>query len=382
MLIGIVGKPNAGKSTFFAAATLKPVEIAPYAFTTIEPNTGEAFVRVKCPHLELGRRCNPKRGFCINGTRFVPVKLLDVAGLVPGAHKGRGLGNKFLDDMRRAEVLIFVVDASGTTDLEGNPGQGNPVEEIAFLEAEIDFWLLGIFQRFFERQKNRKKEEIKEKLLQLLAGLEMKKPEVIKLLENMDWQINGIEDVRLLRKTAKPIVIAANKYDREEAKKWVEKLKKAFDYLVVPVSAEIELLLKRAWKAGLIEYIPGSSSFKITGKPTKEQEKALEIAAKYLEENRTTGVQEALERAVFDLAGYIPVFPVENENTWEDSTGKVLPDCFLVKKGTTARDLAYMIHTEIGQRFINAVDARRKIFLAADYILKPGDVIKINFSRR
>ena len=114
--IGLAGKPNAGKSTFFKSATLIDVAIANYPFTTIEPNVGIAYVRTRCVCRELGIDC----GKCVDGWRFIPVKLIDVAGLVPGAHEGRGLGNEFLDNLRQAEGVIHVVDASGSTDEEGN----------------------------------------------------------------------------------------------------------------------------------------------------------------------------------------------------------------------------------------------------------------------
>ncbi|MEM4201360.1 MAG: GTPase, partial [Nitrososphaerales archaeon] len=114
MLVGIVGKPNTGKSTFFNAATLMNVPMANYPFTTIQPNYGVAYLRKDCVCKRLNVKDNPVNSVCVNGVRLIPVKLVDVAGLVPGASQGRGLGNKFLDDLRQADALIHVVDASGS----------------------------------------------------------------------------------------------------------------------------------------------------------------------------------------------------------------------------------------------------------------------------
>src|SRR3989338_2051590 len=119
MLIGLVGKPSVGKSTFFKAATLAEVEIASYPFTTIKPNHGVGFVKIECIEKELNTKCNPNHGFFLQGQRFVPIDLMDVAGLVPGASEGKGLGNQFLYDLRQADAFIHIVDVYGETDAEG-----------------------------------------------------------------------------------------------------------------------------------------------------------------------------------------------------------------------------------------------------------------------
>jgi ribosome-binding ATPase YchF (GTP1/OBG family) len=130
MLLGLIGKANVGKSTFFNAATDLDVQRGNYPFTTIAPNVGVTYARVGCVCREFGIQDNPVHSFCINGTRFIPVKLMDIAGLIPGASKGKGLGNKFLDDARQADALIHVVDAAGSTDTVGRPiipGTGDPL---------------------------------------------------------------------------------------------------------------------------------------------------------------------------------------------------------------------------------------------------------------
>ncbi len=371
-VIGLLGKPNVGKSTFFKAATLKEVEIAPYPFTTIKANVGIAHVSLRCPHVEIGRACNPRHGFCLKGTRFVPVELLDVAGLIPGAHKGKGLGNQFLDEARRAEVLLLIVDASGKTDAEGNPGEGNPVEEVKFVLEEFDLWLAGIIKKLLQ-----KRGELVEVLSKGLSGLEISREHVLKALErSIPSPENVLDFARELRKIAKPVLIVANKADVEGSDFWIKELLKNFKH-VVPASAAYELVLRTAAKHGYISYVPGSSDFEVLKDLSKKQEEALEKIREFLKKYGSTGVQEAINRAVFELANYIAVFPVEDENSWTDAKGNVLPDCFLLKKGSTARDLAYRIHTELGEGFIRAVDARNKKIIGADYVLKHRDVIKI-----
>ena len=131
MIIGIVGKPSSGKTTILNALCMTDAKMGNYPFTTINPNRGIAYVRVPCPCRDLDTNCNPRTGSCQEGTRYVPIEVLDVAGLVPGASEGKGLGNQFLDDLRQANVLIHVLDTSGTTDAEGNDVDSyNPVDDI------------------------------------------------------------------------------------------------------------------------------------------------------------------------------------------------------------------------------------------------------------
>ena len=144
MKIGLIGKPNTGKSTFFNACTLLNVNMANYPFTTIEPSTGVAYVKTSCVCKELEIKDSPVNSICIDNQRLIPVKIVDIAGLVPGASKGRGLGNKFLDDLRQADVLIQVIDISGKTDEEGRiveSGKHDPINDINFVQEEFDKWL-------------------------------------------------------------------------------------------------------------------------------------------------------------------------------------------------------------------------------------------------
>ncbi|MBR9679693.1 MAG: redox-regulated ATPase YchF [Candidatus Altiarchaeota archaeon] len=372
MQLGLVGKPNTGKSSFFVAATLKDVEIADYPFTTIKPNIGVTHVRVKCPHTELGIDCVPSKGACLNGTRFVPAEIIDVAGLVPGAHQGKGLGNQFLDDVRKAAVLIMVLDASGATDKEGNEAAGDPIEDIAFLEQEIYQWVAGIIKKAIDKRTS----SIEETLKQSLSGLEIKPDIVETVLKKQYPDGDCLEFAQELWQTAKPMIIAANKGDKPESASWLTKLAK-LDYRVVQTSAVYELTLRKAAEAGFISYVPGASEFSELKQMTGQQKTALDTIQAYLKKHGSTGVQSVLDQAVFKLADQIPVFPVEDDGKWADKAGNVLPDCLIVDRSTTAKQLAYAVHTDIGDKFIRAIDAKTKRTLGAEHELKPGGIIKI-----
>ncbi len=398
--VGIVGKPNVGKSTFFAAATLSPVETADYPFTTVDPNQGIAHVRTECPCKAFGVECQPRNSSCVDGNRFVPIELIDVAGLVPGAHEGRGLGNKFLDDLRRASVLIHVVDVSGSTDEEGrpcDPGTRDPIEDVKFLDRELDEWIAGILRRDWDRTAKRaslEKIPATEVLRERLAGIGVSASDVENAMERAEvpddltkWSDEDIQRfAREVRRVNKPMVIAANKIDVEYAEENLKRLEKEVEYPVVPTCAEAELALRRAADQGLIRYLPGDSDFEILEeeKMSDEQLQALEfIRERVLKRWGSTGVQEALNRAVFDVAKMIVVYPVENENKLSDSEGRVLPDALLIPEGTTVRELAYSIHTEIGESFNRAIlvkpDGSREV-VGEDYELEHGDVVKIQTS--
>ena len=393
-LLGVVGKPNTGKSTFFSAATLVAAEIANYPFTTIKPNRGVGYVRTTCVHEEFKVNDNPKNSLCLEGVRLVPVELIDIAGIVPGAWEGRGLGNQFLDEIRRADALIHVVDASGGTDCEGKsckPGEHDPLEDVKFLEREITMWMVTILKKDWSkiaRTAEADKKGIALPLEDRLTGLGIRRQLVGEAIRkanlNIDKPTTWSDDdfyrfVDTLRKMSKPMMIVANKIDLPTAEANLQRMKE-LDYMVIPCSAEAELGLRRAAEKQLINYKPGDSDFKITHpeKLSPGQIKALEsIREKVLIKNGSTGVQNAMNMAYFKLLNMITVYPVEDLEHLSDHNGRVLPDTYLIPQGTTARQFAYVIHSELGDNFIYAVDARDKRRIGEDAILKDRDVISI-----
>ncbi|MEM2110033.1 MAG: redox-regulated ATPase YchF [Candidatus Odinarchaeota archaeon] len=394
MLIGIVGKPSAGKSQFLNAACMTSVKTADYPFTTIEPNLGTAYVRRKCLCKELNVKDNPRNSICINGVRLIPVSLLDVAGLVPDAWKGRGLGNKFLDDLRRADALIHVVDASGSLDDEGRAveaGSWDPMKDIEFLEKEIAMWMLQIIKRDWpklSRTALMSKKSFLDILSERLAGLSITKTHILaacgKISLNIDkadkWSEEDIyRFVNELRRLSKPMILALNKIDKPTAKQNIERIRKIFPDSI-PTCALAEYYLRQLAEKNIIRYIPGDRDFSVL-KPealSENDKKILErIKTDILEVYGNTGVQQILDKIVFEVLDLITVYPVEDVKNYCDHNNLVLPDVYLVPKGTTARQLAYMIHTDLGDGFIYAVDGRTKQRVAENYELKDGDLIKI-----
>jgi ribosome-binding ATPase YchF (GTP1/OBG family) len=381
--LALAGKPNCGKSTFFKAATMAHAEIANYPFTTINPNFGVAYVRTKCPCKEFQLTC----GQCIDGNRFVPVNLIDVAGLVPEAHKGKGLGNQFLDHLRQADAILHIVDASGGTDTEGNPvgiGNHDPSEDIRFLPVEMTMWVYGILEKHWAKLNRRaqvKGFSIHQAVADVFTGLKISAEDVrdTEIALKIDLVHTRMEELvpfcEEMVKISKPMLIVGNKYDEapEDLKKKLADQKVAF------ASAASELALRNAAAAQVVNYLPGDPVFTIANEAalTPAQKAGLQKIASVMKANSGTGVQQAINRAVFELLDMIVVYPVEDENHLSDKQGRVLPDAFLMKKGSTPHNLAFQVHTEIGRGFLYAIDARTKMRIKESHYLKDGDIIKI-----
>lgn len=391
MLVGIVGRPNVGKSTFFKAATLSDVLIANYPFATIKPNHGMAYVKVLDLAPEFGKISQPREGYVKgeNGKwRFVPFDLIDVAGLVEGASEGKGLGNAFLNDLAGADAFIHVVDMSGETDAEGKPAQNcYPGHDLAVIENELDKWYLGILikvWKVFARTVEMQKKKFAQEVAKQFSGLKVTEEDVAHILIKVSlnpekpsvWSDADVTRfARELRRYTKPMIIAANKMDRPASKQNLERMKKEFDYPIVPCFAEGELALREADKHGLIEYISGESGFKILKDLNEKQRTALDEIKKILEEFDGTGVQEILNKVVFEILKYIPIFPAGEKMV--DSYGRVLPDCYLMPPNSTALDFAFRLHSDIGKNFVKAIDIRTKRAVGKDYVLKARDGLEI-----
>lgn len=398
MLIGVIGKSNVGKSTFFKAQTLANIEIANYPFTTIKPNHGTGYVRVDCVDKEFNVKCNPRFGYCSDEKRFVPVELIDVAGLVPGAHEGRGMGNQFLDDLNQADALIHIIDVAGSTNEKGEPIPPlsyNPSNDIRFLEYELDMWYLRLIEKGwdrFARTVNQERSELNKAVAKQLSSLRVTEKLMEKVIQklNLDpdilkWDRNILLKIATeLRTATKPMVIACNKIDIKGAYDNFERLKEEFpQHLLVPCSAEAELALREAAKHGLIKYIPGGNNFEIIDetKINEKQKNALNfIKTELLDKFGSTGVQKVLDIAVFDLLTHIAAYPVAT-NKLTDKEGRILPDCFLVPKDITAIEFAFRVHTDIGNNFIKAIDQKTKLVVGKEHKLKHRDVIEIVTSK-
>jgi ribosome-binding ATPase YchF (GTP1/OBG family) len=390
MKIGIVGRPSCGKSTFFKAATLIDVKIASYPFTTISPNSGMAYVKIKDLAAEFGKVSNPREGYVKQGWRFVPFELMDVAGLVEGASEGKGLGNEFLNDLSAADAFIHVVDMSGEFDGAGKPvpdGNYDPSLDIKIIERELDLWYVGIlkkvwklFARMLEMQHSNFAEAVAKQFSGLKVSPEDVKHVVLKSNVNPEHPSKWTEEeifkfAQMLRRYTKPMVIAANKVDRPNGRKNYEKIKSEFDYPIVACFADGELALREADKHGLIFYIPGEKTYEVKKELSEKQKQALDNIQKTINEFGSTGVQEVLNKTVFDVLKYICIFPAGDKLC--DSKGNVLPDCYLMKQGSTALDFAYRLHSDIGKNFVKAIDVRTKKAVGKEHQLKHMDGFEI-----
>ena len=384
MMIGIVGAPNKGKSTIFAALTMQDVAIADYPFTTIKPNLGVTYASRECVEKELGVKCKPRNGLCKNGSRQIPVNVVDIAGLVPGASTGKGMGNQFLNDLSAADVLIQVIDASGKTDIHGNPSaSSDPSEEVRMLLEEMALWLSGILSRHMPALS--KKKDGVQALRDVLSSFNASEQQIraaLKASSLPDLSISWDNDAttmfsREFLKLNKHVIVAANKLDMCPQGTTDTIRRKLSGYTVVGCSGAIELALRKAAKSGAINYLSGSNTVEIKGSVSGEQEKALDYMSEYIKKNSGTGIQELVNEAVFEVAGKIVAYPVENENKYTDHSGNVLPDALLLDKGSTTMDLARVIHTDIADHMLYAIDARTKGRLGKDHTLKDNDVVKI-----
>ncbi len=384
MLIGIIGAPNKGKSTLFSALTANEVAIADYPFTTIDPNKGIAYATRECAEKMLGVRCRARNSLCIGGTRMLPVNVIDVAGLVEGAHDGKGMGNQFLNDLAAADAFMLVVDASGKTDKSGNPASAGDMSDDVFMVIdELQKWMAGIIKRNLPSARRTGEFDV---LQSALSSFKISKVDTEKAIEECylppsssgwsDQDINVFAGALIRR--AKPVIVIANKMDSKDAKENLEAARKKLEgFEIFGCSAAIEVALRKAASQGIIDYLPGGTGFQIIREVSEEQRRALEYMRGFIEANGGTGVQAAINSVVFKVLDNIVVYPVEDEGKYTDHFGNVLPDAILLRRGSTALDLAEKIHTDLAKHMLYAVDAVRKIRIGKDYVLNDGDVVKI-----
>ncbi len=394
--IGIVGKTNTGKTTFFNAATRSSAEVSTYPFTTKKPNIAPGQVQTLCVCRELGLKDKPRNSTCIDGWRFVPIEIIDLPGLIKGAWAGRGLGTQFLNVVAQADALLHVVDASGSIDPDGrltHPGMGNPILDVYDIEEELVLWFKVAVDRALVRLRKRtvkRSGSYDAPLAKELAGIGVKHPHVSRALAEAkleekspkDWKD---EDARLFAETtrviSKPTILIANKMDLAQAERNFERLREEFkSQLVIPVCSEAELALRRAEEKGFIQYVPGEETFHVMDESRLSKDQAWALAyvqQKVLTKLMRTGVQFALNSCVFKLLGLNAVYPVEDPKNLADKKGNILPDTFLIPSGQTAHDLAREIHTDLASKMLYAIDARNGLRLPNEYMLRDRDVISI-----
>ncbi len=393
--IGIIGKTNTGKTTFFNAATSSTAEVSTYPFTTKKPNVATGQVQTLCVCRELGVKDKPRNSTCVDGWRFIPVEVLDLPGLIKGAWKGKGLGTQFLNVVAQADALLHVVDASGSIDPDGkitHPGMGNPILDVYDIEEELVLWFKVAVDRSIQRLKRRpiRSGAYDKALAKELAGIGVKLDQVTSALEasNLaekhprEWKD---EDSRKfsekIRTISKPTLIIANKMDLAHSEKNLEKLHDEFEsQIVIPASSEAELALKRAQEKGLIQYVPGEETFRVLDESRMSKDQAWALAyvqQKVMTKLMRTGVEFALNSAVFKLLGMNAVYPVEDPKTLADKKGNVLPDVLLVPREYTSKDLAREIHSELAKKMLYAIDTRDNLRLPNDYLLRDRDIVSI-----
>ena len=398
--IGLIGKTNTGKTTFFNSATLATADISNYPFTTKQPTIGNANAVTLCVHKELNLQDNPMNSRCIDGWRFIPVELVDLPGLIKGAWEGKGLGNKFLSVAAQSDALLHIVDVSGSIDAAGRiaePGSGDPIADIGDIEEELVMWYLKLLEG------NRDKisrainsgSDMQSAIADVFRGIGVNE-EHVKMalqenkLENHKFDELGPQESKdfswSLRDISKPTLIVANKVDLPSATDNFKRVREEYnDMIIVPSSADAELTLRRAANRGLIRYSPGDERFEIKDQSilTDKQKWALNFIRKdILDEYMRTGIQFAINVAVFKLLRMNAVYPVAEASRLSDKSGNVLPDVYLMKSGSTVEDLAKEIHSELAKGLLYAIDIRDGLRLPINYEIKDRDILSIISARK
>jgi len=393
--IGLIGKTNTGKTTFFNSATLSSEEISSYPFTTKSPVSGVAHAITLCVHPEFQIQDNPNNSKCLDGWRYIPIELIDLPGLIKDAWKGKGLGNQFLSIAAQSDVLLHVVDASGGVDSTGRiteVGSGDPISDFADIEEELIMW----YHKILEGNRDKVSKLIKtgtdvsDAITDLYRGIGVTKIHVKETFHATNLEEKEFDDFDMvdskkfashLRKISKPTLIVANKVDVEGADKNFARLRERYnDSIVIPVSGDSEFVLRRAEQKGLIKYSPGSETFEIikSDELNEKQINALNFIKKgIMGEYMRTGVQFAINVAVFKLLKMNSIYPVADEKNLADKKGRVLPDLILLKDGATINDLAKEIHSDLTKGLLYGKDLRYNLRLPVDYQLRDRDVVSL-----
>ncbi|XJO76292.1 hypothetical protein BDV3_006836 [Batrachochytrium dendrobatidis] len=357
-------------------------KVGNFPFTTIKPNQGMAYVLIDCPCSRFDKQslCKPRYGKCVQGKRHVPIKILDVAGLVPGASQGNGLGNQFLDDLRTADALIHVVDVSGTTDESGKVTVGyNPINDIDWLKSEISNWIYfnlwkkwGNIVRRHMATRSSTAETLQLQFSGYGANLAMVNRFLDKFPDKRSLDMWNSDTVMMMVNAfiaeRFPTLVALNKIDLPDSDKNIDLISRKYGQdNIVLVSALAETFLRKLHKQKFIKYHEGTDVFELAEDQVDPsvEEKLLTLddkARNRLERVQDlvlfryghTGVQECLQQMIA-LLKLVPVFPVRNINSFSSSSGTrmggVFRDCMFVQPGTTIRQLAGMVHPDLDKYY-------------------------------
>jgi len=399
--IGLIGKTNTGKTTFFNSSTLSSDEISTYPFTTKKSSISIGHAITLCVHPEFNVEDNPINSKCKDGWRYIPIELIDLPGLIKDAWKGKGLGNQFLSIASQSDALLHIVDASGGIDSSGRiteVGTGDPVSDFADIEEELNMW----YQKILEGNRDKLQKMMESDndqinaLTELYQGMGVKKIHVKETLKTTKLEDKNIENYDIndskkfatqLRRISKPTLIVANKIDIKGAAKNFQRLRERYnDIIVVPASADSELSLRRAEQKELIKYSPGSEQFDILRADdlNEKQKNALNfIQSDIMGEYMHTGVQFAINITVFKLLKMNSIYPVAMPENLSDKKGRILPDLILLKDGSTVIDLAKEIHSDLIKGLLYAKDLRYNLRIPTNYQLRDRDVISlVNASKK
>ncbi|KAL0587653.1 hypothetical protein ABG067_002672 [Albugo candida] len=413
VIIGCVGKPSAGKSTFFNAVTDGKAKTGNFPFTTIEPNEGITYFMSQCPCVAKNKSsvCQPRYGKCVQGTRHIPIKLLDVAGLIPGASEGAGLGNKFLDDLRHANVLMHIIDVSGRTNEKGEETIGyDPINDAEWLTREIHSWIYtNLHKRWntIARRHQATKSTLLKTFLNQLSGYGASASLIGPMLDQLgykdpcdlstwsDREIAGL--VSQFMSDRFPTILVLNKVDHGgETDKNIERIVEKYgsNHCFV-CSAAAECFLRAAVKQRYIDYEPGSMFFSTaedeaqTGSTesgsaslipadTKIANRLAKVSDMVLFRYGSTGVRAAINAAV-QACDVVVVYPVKSLKKFSTNpNGKgVFGDAILIKRDSTIRELAFRVSQNVGYHFAFAEGEDGRKLAEDDPIVQDKMIIKI-----
>lgn len=362
--VGIVGLPNVGKSTLFNAITKAGAEAANYPFCTIEPNVGV----VDVPDARL-----PVLAKMFNSKRIVPtsIKFIDIAGIVKGASKGEGLGNKFLHHIREVDAIAHVVRCFQDPNVTHVSGKVDPLADIEVINLELILADMETVDKRYEKAAKTAKAGIKE--AQVEYGLLTRLKEALEAGKAARTvEVQSEDEARILRElhliTAKPVMYIANVSEDQVA-----------DPFSVPAVAQVKALADGEQNG----VVPISAKIEAELAEMEDEERAVFLADLGLEES---GLDRVIKHgySLLNLMSFL-------------TAGEMESRAWTIRKGTKAPQAAGEIHSDIERGFIRAEIVSYDDLVAAgsmaaareagkvrlegkDYVMQDGDVVNFRFN--